>query len=126
MEVLGSVIVVVVWLGFGVFMIASLWKVLTKAGQPGWAVLIPIYNLYVMLKVAGMSGWWVLGAFVPILSIVVAVLMVMGIARNFGKGGGFAAGLFFLPFIFYPILAFGDAKYLSAKQPPRSPSATVR
>ena len=105
------VVLVVLYLGFAVFMLVSMWRVFTKAGQPGWAVLIPIYNLYVMLKVAGMSGWWILAFAVPIVNIVASVLMAVGIARNFGKGVGFAIGLIFLGFIFYPILAFGNAEY---------------
>lgn len=126
MAALGIIVLVVVYLGFSVFVLASMWKVLAKAGQPGWAIFIPIYNIYVLMKVAGMSGWWLLACFVPILNILVAILMVAGIARNFGKGGGFAAGLFFLPFIFYPILAFGDAVYLGEGHPPESSSARVR
>ena len=94
-----------------IFIIASMWTVFSKAGQPGWAVLIPIYNTYVLCKVAGKSGWWVLLLCIPLVNIICALLVVLGVAQNFGKGAGFGIGLFFLPFVFYPILAFGDATY---------------
>jgi len=101
----------VVELAVVILMLAAVWRVFAKAGQPGWACLIPIYNAYVMLKVAGKPGWWLLLMFIPFVNLIIAILAAVGIANNFGKGGGFAAGLIFLPFIFYPILAFGDAQY---------------
>ena len=97
-----------------IFMLVSVWKVYTKAGQPGWACLIQFYNLYVLLKIAGKPGWWLLLMFIPVVNIIVSILMAVGVANNFGKGGGFAAGLIFLPIIFYPILAFGDSAYVGA------------
>lgn len=93
------------------FMIVSLWRVYTKAGRPGWAILIPIYSFYVFLKIAGKPGWWIFLALIPFVNSIVAILVTVGIARNFGKGVGFAIGLIFLPLIFYPILAFGSAEY---------------
>lgn len=87
------------------------WKVFVKAGQPGWGILIPIFNVYLMIKIAGRPGWYLILMFIPLINIVVSVLISIDIARNFGKGIGFAIGLFFLGFIFYPILGFGDARY---------------
>jgi len=98
-------------LAFGIFMLAAFWKVFTKAGQPGWGCLIPIYNIYCLCKIGGKPGWWVLLMFIPIVNLVISILVLIGIANNFGKSGAFAVGLMFLGFIFYPILAFGDAKY---------------
>jgi hypothetical protein len=94
-----------------IFMIAAVWKVFTKAGQPGWAVLIPIYNAYVMLKIAGKPGWWLLLMFIPIVNLVVWILALVGLAANFGKGGGFVLGLLLLPIVFYPILGLGSSQY---------------
>ena len=99
------------YLAFLVLILASFWRVFAKAGRPGWASLIPIYNGYVLLKIAGKPGWWLLLMFIPLVNIIVSILAVVGLANSFGKGGGFAAGLIFLPFIFYPILAFSDAQY---------------
>lgn len=100
-----------IYLAVIVFMIVSMWKVFTKAGQPGWACIIPIYNLYVLLKIASKPGWWLILFFIPLVNIVISFLMCLGIAKSFGKGEGFAVGLFFLGFIFFPILAFGEARY---------------
>jgi len=94
-----------------IFVIASLWRVYTKAGQPGWAVLIPIYNAYILLKIAGKPGWWLLLMLIPFVNFIIAILVYVGVAEHFGKGAGFAIGLIFLSFIFFPILAFGEAEY---------------
>jgi len=101
--IVGLVVMIVIF--------AGIWKVFTKAGQPGWAVLIPIYNAYVLCKVAGKSGWWVLLMMIPCVGFIFGILVTVGVAQNFGKGIGFALGLIFLPFIFYPLLGFGDASY---------------
>ena len=101
----------IVYVAFLVLMLAAMWRIFTKAGQPGWACIIPLYNVYVMLKVAGKPGWWLILFFIPIVNIITEIVMYVGIANNFGKGGGFAVGMIFLPFIFFPILGFGSARY---------------
>ena len=101
----------VIQLAIVVLMLASMWKVFAKAGQPGWASLIPIYNAYVFLKIAGKPGWWLLLMFVPLVNLVVGILALIAFANRFGKSGGYVLGLIFLPIIFYPMLAFGDAQY---------------
>ena len=106
-----STIVIIIQLAILIFMIAAIWKVFSKAGQPGWASLVPFYNLYILLKIASKPGWWLILFFIPIANIIALILVNIGIARNLGKGGGFAAGLILLSFIFYPILGFGSAKY---------------
>lgn len=93
------------------FMVVTMWKIFTKAGKPGWACLIPFYNIVVLLNIAGKPGWWLLLFFIPVVNFVIGILMLAGLAANFGKGGGFVVGLIFLPIIFYPILAFGSAQY---------------
>ena len=101
----------VIALAIVIFFVVVWWKIFRKAGQPGWAILIPFYNLYVMLKVAGKPGWWLILFFIPIVNFIIGILMVVGIAQNFGKGVGFAIGIIFLGIIFLPILAFGSATY---------------
>lgn len=110
----GGGLMLIIPLAVMILMIVAMWKVNTKAGQPGWAILIPIYNLYVMLKIAGKPGWWLILMLIPIVNIVIGIMTLAGLAGNFGKGGGFVVGLIFLPFIFYPILAFGPAEYQGA------------
>ena len=97
-------------LAITVLMIAAMWKVFERAGEPGWAVLVPIYNLYLLCKIAGMSGWWVLVAFIPLLNIIFMFANSIGVAKRFDKGVGFGIGLALLPFIFWPMLAWGDAQ----------------
>jgi uncharacterized membrane protein YoaK (UPF0700 family) len=99
---------------FAVVMIAAMWKVFTKAGKPGWASLIPIYNLVVLLGIAGKPAWWVILFFIPIVGFIMAILTYVALAEKFGKGGGFAVGLVLLGPIFFPILGFGGAQYQGA------------
>jgi len=113
----GSPLGMIIPLAIFVFIIVSMWKVFSKAGQPGWAILIPIYNFYVLCKVAAKPGWWVILMFIPVVNFVIGILVALGVAQQFGKGAGFGVGLIFLPFIFYPILAFGNATYGSAPIP---------
>ena len=94
-----------------VFVFAAIWRVLSKAGYPGWAAVIPIYNIIILLKVARLSPWWVLFCLVPFGGIIVNFMCSIGIAQGFGKDIGFGIGLALLPFIFFPILAFGNSEY---------------
>lgn len=98
-------------LAFVVLMIASMWRIFTKAGKPGWAAIIPIYNFVVMLQIAGKPVWWIVGMLIPLVNFIVMILLCVGIAKAFGKGVGFAIGMLILGPIFYPILAFGSATY---------------
>jgi len=101
-----------IWLAVVVFLVASMWIVFTKAGQPGWACLIPFYNMYIMLKIAGKPGWWLLLFLIPVVNLIFLIITYIALATCFGKGAGFAIGMIFLPFVFFPMLAFGDAKYV--------------
>lgn len=112
-----GIVGMLIGLVFIVLMIASVWKVFTKAGQPGWAAIIPIYNVIVLLKIIGKPWWWILGFIIPFVNFIVMILIAVGLAKVFGKGTGFAVGLILLGVIFYPILAFGDATY-TAPPPP--------
>jgi hypothetical protein len=100
-----------VGLVFALFIIIAMWKVFTKAGQPGWAAIIPIFNLYILCKVAGRPGWWLLLMLIPFVNFIIMIIVCIDIAKNFGKGAGFGLGLAFLGFIFFPVLGFGSATY---------------
>jgi hypothetical protein len=110
----GSPIVMLVTLAIIFFMIASMWKVFEKAGEPGWACLIPIYNTVVLLKIAGKPFWWLILMLFPIVNLIVFIVVAIAIAERFGKGVGFGLGLAILGFIFFPVLAFGEARYSRA------------
>lgn len=107
------VLVFTILINFAVaaFLIIAQWKLFLKAGEPGWAAIVPIYNTVLLMKIAGKPGWWVILMFVPFANLVAVILMDIGLARNFGRSDGFAAGLIFFPYIFLPILGFGDSRY---------------
>lgn len=101
----------VIWLVVTVVMIAALWKIFAKAGQPGWACIIPIYNIVVMLQIVKRPLWWIILMLIPFVNVVVGIIITIDLAKAFRQGTGFAIGLILLPFVFYPILGFGDARY---------------
>ena len=101
----------IIYLTIVVIIVASWWKIFTKSGQPGWGALIPIYNMYLILKIAGRPWWFLLLLLVPLVNIIVAIVVTHDVSKSFGKGLGFTLGLIFLPFIFYGILAWSDTTY---------------
>lgn len=107
----GGIIPAIIWLAVAIVAIAGVWKTFVKAGKPGWASIIPIYNLIVMLEIAGKPIWWIILLLIPLVNLIFGIIVYIDLAKNFGKGLGFALGLIFLSFIFFPILGFGDAKY---------------
>jgi Family of unknown function (DUF5684) len=92
-------------------LIVAMWKVFTKAGQPGWASIIPIYNLYIWCKIVGRPWWWILLMLIPFVNFVICIILCIDLAKSFGKGVGFGIGLALLGIIFFPILGFGSAQY---------------
>ena len=112
-------------IAFIVLMVAALWKIFSKAGQPGWAAIIPIFNTYILCKVAGRPGWWFILLLIPFVNFIIYIILCLDLAKRFGKGGGFGIGLLLLPFIFFPILGFGSAQYQGAPPPAASLPATA-
>ena len=95
-----------------VIVVVALWRVFAKAGWPGILAIIPIVNMFILVKVAGYSAWLGLLYFVPIANLILAIIVAVKVGANFGKGGAFSFFLLFLlPFIGYLILGFGDARY---------------
>ncbi len=108
------IVIAIVYLAIVVLMIASLWKIFVKAGQPGWAAIVPIYNLYIMTQIAGKPGWWTILLLIPYVNIVFGIWCWNLICKKFGKDTGFLIGIILLGIVFLPILAFGDAQYQGA------------
>lgn len=104
-------LLVPVYLAVVAFYVIALWKIYKKANKPGWNCLIPFYNFYVLLEIVGKPGLWLMLMFIPLVNIVIAIIITIKLAKVFGKNGWFAAGLIFLPLIFYPLLGFGNAEY---------------
>lgn len=109
------VLVLLILVGF----IAGMWMMFEKANQPGWAALIPIYNTYVMLKVAGRPGWWLILYIVPIINWIVPLLVLWDIARNFGKGELFSVVTVLLGF---PLVYLG---FSNDQYQPRASSEVI-
>jgi uncharacterized membrane protein YhaH (DUF805 family) len=111
------------WCALIVVVLAGLWKLFVKAGYPGWACLIPIYNVYIMLKIAGRPGWWLLLFFIPLVNLIIQIVVAIDIAKAFGQGAAFG---FFLNFLLcgigYLILGFGNYQYLG----PQTQAMTAR
>lgn len=102
----------VVILLVAVFAIVCMWKIFSKAGQPGWAAIIPFYNSYVLFDIAWGNGLLFLLLCIPVANFIVMIILYVKLAQAFGYSAGFAVGLIFLPVIFLPILAFGNNSYV--------------
>ncbi|MBN2521895.1 MAG: signal peptidase I [Bacteroidales bacterium] len=94
-----------------ILLIISFWKIFTKAGKPGWASIIPIYNVIVFLEVIGKPWWWLLLYLIPVVNIIFGIWALNLLSKSFGKEVGFTIGLVFLSIIFLPILGLGSAAY---------------
>jgi hypothetical protein len=97
-----------------IVVVAGFWKTFEKAGEPGWAAIIPIYNLYVLIKISGNQWWWLILMFIPVINILAQAKISIDVAGKFGQGILFGLGLMLLSFIFYPLLGFGDYQYQDA------------
>jgi hypothetical protein len=114
----GVAIFSILYVGIIVMLIAAQWRIFTKAGEAGWKVLIPIWNLIVWIRIVGRPSWWPWLLFLFLIPpvgllvwFVIGIILVIDLATSFGRGGGFAVGIIFLPWIFLPILGFGDSTY---------------
>ena len=116
-------IIIIIYLAIIVLMIVSMWKVFTKAQKPGWAVLIPIYDIIVFLEIIGKPWWWLLLMLIPFVNFVFAIWMCNLLSKSFGHSEGFTVGLILLSFIFIPILGLGDSKYIGPAGKPKEPQA---
>lgn len=106
-------------LAVSVVMIISMWKVFKKAGKNGWEAIVPVYNIITLLQIAKINPLFILAALIPIVGgiamTVITIVAFIRIAQGFGKSGGFVAGLILLPYIFWPMLAFGKNTWDASK-----------
>ncbi len=106
MRIVGGIGIVI-----AILMIISMWKIYVKAEKPGWASIVPIYQILVLLEIIGKPWWWLLLYLIPFVNIIFLIWTINLLSKSFGNGIGFTLGLLFLSVIFYPVLAFGGAKY---------------
>lgn len=108
---------ITIMFSLSILMAAGVWYMFEKAGKPGWASIVPIYNIIVMLEIAQKPTWWLAMFFLPIANIIFLVMMFNGISKSFGKDAGFTVGMVFLNQIFFAILGYGSAEYLMNTAP---------
>ena len=111
-----GILIVILFIISYVLIIVSLWKIFKKAGKPGWASIIPIYNIYVICQIAEKKWWNILLLLIPIANIYAMIVLYNGLAKKFGKSGGFVVGMILLPIIFFPILAFSGSEPINVNQ----------
>ena len=111
-EIAAALINSLLVLAIGVCISAGMWKLFTKAGKPGWAALVPVYNVIVLLEIVGRPAWWVLLLFTPFTSIFFLVMVMLDLARSFGKSSGFGVLMAFFAPVMYLVLGFGQDRYL--------------
>ena len=107
--------IIITYLLVVLILIVAQWRIFEKAGQPGWACIIPIYSTLVLLRIIGKPWWWLLMMLIPFVNLVYAIWAVNLLSKSFGKSEGYTVGMIFLPFIFYPMLGFGSAEYQGAQ-----------
>jgi len=115
-SVIGIIFLYLFYFALLAFIIYCMWKIFVKAGKPGWAALVPVYNILIELEITRLPWWFVFLMFITPANLVIAIFILFSMAKVFGKSTAFGFGLLFLSFIFIPILAFGDAKYDSSAE----------
>jgi hypothetical protein len=108
----GAGVMALVQLALMVLLVVSFWKIFQKAGQPGWAAIVPIYNLIVYLKVVNRPVWWIVLLLIPIVNVVIAIIITHDLSKAFNKGVGWTIGMLLVGVVFYPMLAFGSDAYV--------------
>ena len=109
-------ILVIIYLAVIIFYLAAMWRIYTKARQPGWAAIIPIYNIIVLLKIAEMPVWYILFLLIPFVNIIFGIILWVEILKRFGKPGWHVILILFFSFIYIPVLAFGSAQYKKKRE----------
>lgn len=99
-------------LALSILAIAGLWKMFEKAGKPGWAAIIPVYNIIVILEIVGKPIWWIFGFLIPCVNFVVIIWVLNLLMKSFGRDSIYTVLAFFFSFIIFPMIGFGSDRYL--------------
>lgn len=102
-----------------VISVVAFWKLFQKAGRPGWAAIVPVYNAWVLFEISGKPGWWALSILLSgipfvgwVVYFVLYVIAMLELGKRFGKSTTFTVfGLIIFSFIGLLILGFGKDKY---------------
>ncbi len=108
----GGMLVLLIQLAIVAAILVGAWKVFEKAGKPGWAAIIPIYNAIVLLEIVGRPIWWIVLLLIPCVNVIISLIVSIDLAKPFGKSEVFGVGLWLLGFIFIPMLGFGSDRYV--------------
>ena len=108
----GGMLVLLIQLAIVAAILVGAWKVFEKAGKPGWAAIIPIYNAIVLLEIVGRPIWWIILLLIPCVNVIISLIISIDLAKSFGKSEVFGVGLWLLGFIFIPMLGFGSDRYV--------------
>jgi hypothetical protein len=103
----------------GGFLVAGFWRTFEKAGKPGWAALVPIYNMWILVEIIKKPVLWFVMLLIPCVGAVFFILACIELAKCFGKEAGFGVGLGLLGFVFFPLLGLGDAEYREPVEAPQ-------
>jgi hypothetical protein len=106
------IVLALFWLAVVGFYLYCNWRLFQKAGREGWEGIVPIYNMYVMLKFVGKPGWWLLLLLIPGVNLIFMIWTYNMLSKSFGKDEGFTVGLLLLGFVFLPVLALGNSRYI--------------
>jgi len=106
-----SPVLIVLWVIVAVVLVIANWKIFTKAGKPGWAILVPVYNIVVMIQIIDKPMWWIVMLFIPIANIVFMIKILYNLVLKFGQPGWHVVLALFVGVIYYPYLAFSKASY---------------
>jgi hypothetical protein len=105
----------------GIFLIAvalaGAWNVFAKAGRPGWEAIVPLYNVYVLTVITAQPWWVFVLCLIPFVNLLAMGFLYLKLAERFGQTWPYAVGLLFLPFVFFPLLGFGQARYSAPSRP---------
>ncbi len=106
-----TIIIYLLYVAILVLIVVGYWRTFEKAGEPGWAAIIPIYNFYVLLRIVGRPGWWLVLYLIPLVTILVHLVVSLDLATSFRRGTGFGVGIWLLPWLFVPMLGLGADEY---------------
>ena len=111
-----AIVIGAISLGLVLLSVVAMWRLFSKAGQPGWHALVPVLNTYTLIKVSGRPGWWFFLFFVPCVGYVAAIIVFYDVAKAFGRSSAFGVGTVVLSPIFFAILAFGSSEHVATER----------